>query len=406
MTADRPTQTGATSAPVAAGVAFVAFVIVIGLNLRPFVTSVGPLAQQISEATGMSMTALSVMTFLPMFLMGVLGFAAPRLQRTLGARGVVMGGMLLLAMGLALRGVAREQALLLASALICGLGVAAVQAIFPGILKARFPHRVPAMTGLYSAALMGGGALGAYLAPRVATMAGSWQLSLAFFAPLALVGALLAAMMIRKSSPQKRAENGPIPSYWRAPRAFLLMACFGLVNSGYSLAVAWLAPFYQSIGHSAAAGGAIVAVMALAQMVTALCLPFLGRKSRDKRPWLWLTLALQLLGFGGLILAPELSPYLIATVLGSGLGGCFALTLVISLDHLADPWRAGALSAAMQGGGFIIAALVPLMISAFHGLVPDYSLIWALQSALVVIVALLALRLDPARYTQALARRG
>ncbi len=394
------------SAPAVRSLAFVALIIIVGLNLRPFLTAIGPLAPQISDATGMSMTVLSVMTFLPMFLMGVLGFTAPRLQAAFGGRGVVIGGMLLLGIGLASRGVAHGQVLLLASALICGLGVAAVQAVFPGILKAGFPHRVSAMTGLYSAALMGGGALGAYLSPRIATAIASWELALAIFAPLALLGAFLAALMIKRADPRKRAELGPMPAYWRTPRAILLMACFGLVNSGYSLTVAWLAPFFQSIGYSAATGGTIVAVMALAQTVTALGLPILSRRSRDKRPWFWLALALQLLGFGALIFAPGLSPYLIATLLGSGLGGCFALALVISLDHLADPWRAGALSAAMQGGGFIIAALVPLLISALHGFVPDFAVIWALQSVLILIVAVLTLRLDPNRYAQALASHG
>ncbi len=394
------------AAPAGRSLAFVLLIIVVGLNLRPFLTAIGPLAPQISEATGMSMTALSVMTFLPMFLMGVLGFTAPRLQATLGGRGVVIAGLLLLGIGLALRGVAHGQILLLATALICGLGVAAVQAVFPGILKAGFPHRVSAMTGLYSAALMGGGALGAYLSPRIATAVANWELALAMFAPLALVGAFLAALIIGKVAPRKRAEFGPMPAYWRTPRAILLMFCFGLVNSGYSLTVAWLAPFFQSLGHSAATGGTIVAVMALAQTVTALGLPILSRHARDKRPWFWLALALQLSGFGALIFAPGLSPYVIAALLGSGLGGCFALALVISLDHLADPWRAGALSAAMQGGGFIIAALVPLLISALHAFVPDFALIWALQLVLILIVALLTLRLDPKHYAQALASHG
>lgn len=398
--------TSQDSAPAGRSLAFVTLIIVVGLNLRPFLTAIGPLAPQISEATGMSMTALSVMTFLPMFLMGVMGFTAPRMQAAFGGRGVVIAGMLLLGIGLALRGVAHGQVLLLASAFICGLGVAAVQAVFPGILKAGFPHRVSAMTGLYSAALMGGGALGAYLSPRIATAIASWELALAIFAPLALMGAFLAAVMIKRPDPRKRSELGPMPAYWRTPRAILLMFCFGLVNSGYSLTVAWLAPFFQSLGHSAATGGTIVAVMALAQTATALGLPILSRRSRDKRPWFWLALTLQLLGFGALIFVPGLNPYLIAALLGAGLGGCFALALVISLDHLADPWRAGALSAAMQGGGFIIAALVPLLISALHGFVPDFALIWALQSALILIVAVLTLRLDPDRYAQALASHG
>ncbi|PQL72253.1 MFS transporter, partial [Acinetobacter baumannii] len=40
-----------------------------------------------------------------------------------------------------------------------------------------------------------------------------------------------------------------------------------------------------------------------------------------------------------------------------GLGGCFALTLIVALDHFEEPSNAGALSALMQGGGFLLAAI-------------------------------------------------
>ena len=43
----------------------------------------------------------------------------------------------------------------------------------------------------------------------------------------------------------------------RRPRTWLLMACFGLVNGGYASVVAWLAPFYQSHGWSAASSAAV-----------------------------------------------------------------------------------------------------------------------------------------------------
>src|SRR3546814_6065688 len=40
---------------------------------------------------------------------------------------------------------------LIATAAVCGIGVAFIQAIFPGIIKARFPTSVQVVTGLYSA---------------------------------------------------------------------------------------------------------------------------------------------------------------------------------------------------------------------------------------------------------------
>lgn len=48
-----------------------------------------------------------------------------------------------------------------------------------------------------------------------------------------------------------------------------------------------------------------------------------------------------------------------SAVLGAGLGGCFALSMIVALDHLPDPAEAGALSALMQSGGFLLAALPP-----------------------------------------------
>lgn len=50
------------------------------------------------------------------------------------------------------------------------------------------------MMGLYSAMLMGGGALGAWLAPVISNITGLWSLGLAFFtipAVLALVSTFI-----------------------------------------------------------------------------------------------------------------------------------------------------------------------------------------------------------------------
>ncbi len=167
---------------------------------------------------------------------------------------------------------------------------------------------------------MGGGALGAQAAPLIAAAAGGWRIGLAWMAVPAALALWLAACCLPRDGV---AEQGGArtAAFLGRPRVWLLMACFGLVNGGYSTAVAWLAPFYREHGWNAAASGSLLAIMAMSQALAALVLPMLAR-GRDLRPWLWLTLAMQAAGFAVLAFSPETAPIACAMVLGAGLGGC------------------------------------------------------------------------------------
>jgi CP family cyanate transporter-like MFS transporter len=184
------------------------------------------------------------------------------------------------------------------------------------------------------------------------------------------------------------------------------MACFGLVNGGYSTVVAWLAPSYQDIGWTAAGSGSLLAVMAICQAAAALLLPVLAGNGTDRRPWLWLTLAMQAAGFLALVLRPEAAPLLWMALLGAGLGGCFALSMIVALDHLPDPAQAGALSALMQGGGFLIAALPPWIVAVLHDLTGSFTAGWLLHLGCVAVVTALYWRVSPKSYGAALTPAG
>ncbi|GAB2456212.1 MAG: cyanate transporter [Comamonas sp.] len=389
---------------------WLAVVVLTGMNLRPFLTAIGPLGPPIQSATGMGLTAMSWLTLLPMGLMGVGALLAPGTLRRWGARRVVGVSMLLIALGCALRIVAGAGSVLLLSAAICGAGVALVQGVFPGILKRQFPLHVAPMMGLYSAALMGGGALGAQWSPLSVQLGLDWQAALAQWALPVLVALPLVWYALREQSEASTASvsavgNSSNATNWllRRPRTWLLMACFGLVNGGYASAVAWLAPYYQGHGMSAIASGSLVAIMAVAQACAALLLPLLAsRGGPDRRPWLWLTLACQAVGFALLAWWPDAAPRAMAVVLGVGLGGCFALVLVATLDHLPHPMQAGALSAQMQGGGFVIAALAPWVVAQLHGASGGFQAGWLMHLGCVAVVTLLVAQLAPQRYAQAM----
>lgn len=377
-----------------------AAVALVALNLRPFITGIGPLAADIGLHTGLDLQGMALLTLVPMLLMGAVAFAGPFLQERFGARRSVLGALVLLAMASFLRLFATGGWQLVGTAALLGLGAAVVQAMLPGVIKRQFPRHVGDVMGLYSAMLMGGGALGAQVAP-LAAAAGGWRAGLAWMAlPAALALALAACSLPRdRAASQNRLA---LADWLRRPRVWLLMACFGLVNGGYSTVVAWLAPFYREHGWSAAASGSLLALLALSQATSALLLPALARTSHDRRPWLWCTLAMQAAGFGALALWPDAAPFAWAMLLGAGLGGCFALTLIVALDHLPDPAQAGALSALMQGGGFLIAALPPWIVAMLRESLGGFAAGWLLHLGCVAAVALLFWRIAPAGYAGAM----
>ena len=156
--------------------------------------------------------------------------------------------------------------------------------------------------------------------------------------------------------------------------------------------------------RAALAGGekGLLAIMAVCQALAALLLPVLAGRGEDRRPWLWLTLAMQAAGFAGLALRPEVAPVMWVALLGAGLGGCFALSLIVALDHLPDPAQAGALSALMQGGGFLIAALPPWIVAMLHDLTGGFRAGWVLHLICIAVVTVLCWRLAPQSYAGAM----
>lgn len=292
---------------------------------------------------------------------------------------------------------------MVATAALLGLGAALVQAMFPGIIKRYFPTSVGVVMGLYSATLMGGGALGGQLAPLVAATAGDWRVGLAWLT----IPAMLALWLVISSLPHDTPREGggnKTSNFLRRPRTWLLMTCFGLVNGGYSTVVAWLSPYYRALGWNAAASGSLLAVMAIFQAAAALLLPLLARRHPDRRPWLWLTLVMQAFGFTAVISLPEVAPFLWASILGGGLGGCFAISMIVSLDHLPDPTDAGTLAALMQGGGFLLAALPPWIVAVLHDLTGSFTAGWIFHLFCIAIVTVLYWQVSPRTYVSAMGR--
>lgn len=378
-----------------------ALLIILGLNLRPILSSVSPLLLAIRDTTGMSFQGSAWLTSLPVICMGLVALLGVRLHTRLGERSGVALGLAMIAGACLWRLSADAAGALLATALLGGAGVALIQALVPALIKRQFQHRVALALGVYSASLMAGGGLAALFSPWVAGRFDHWQPGLGVWAVPALVALVLWWWLpFTAAAPAQDVDAASIRP-WRNRRAWLLALYFGLVNCGYMSMVAWLPAYYLQMGWSALQSGSLLAFMTVFQVMGALLMPALAHRSSDRRPLLAISLAAQALGFVGLVLWPVQAPHLWVAMIGFGLGACFALSLILTLDHCRKPREAGQLAAFVQGVGFLINALSPWMTGGLRELTGSFTSAWWVLVMAVVSMLVLTRIFRPVRESQA-----
>jgi len=380
-------------------------VVLLALNLRPILTSIGPLLEPMRTSTGLGYQQAALLTALPVLCMGLVPLLQPWLRRWISEHGGMLGGLAAIALACLWRLQLDSAWALLASAVLAGLGVAVVQGMMPGLVNRWFPGRLAAAMGLYSAALMSGGGLAAVLGPHISGHFGHWQAGLGVWAMPALLAVLAWAMLRPRDAAPKLA--GAAGGHWFGTRrAWLLALYFGLINGGYTSMVAWLPAYHLEHGGTAQGGGDLVGLMTIFQVAGALGLPLLLRGWADRRPGLWLALAIQLAGFLGLLLAPNGAMGVWVAMIGFGLGACFSLSLTLTLEHLKTPAEAGSLAAFVQGVGFIITGIVPYITGWLRDVSGDFQASWTLLTVTVLAMLLVTTCFAPRGYAAAIARRG
>jgi len=385
-----------------------ALLVALGLNLRPILSSISPLLNEIRGATGMSFQSSAWLTSLPVICMGLVALLGVRLEARLGERRGIALGLLLIALACLTRLLLGEATTLLATALLGGAGVALIQALVPALIKRQFPRRVALAMGVYSASLMGGGGLAALLSPQVASHFAHWQAGLGVWL-LPALGALLLWLWLRlPMAAPRRAPPANGSPLWRQRRAWMLALYFGLINCGYMSMVAWLPAYYLELGWSATQSGSLLAFMTIFQVTAALLMPALGQRQVDRRPLLSISLIAQAAGFLGLVLWPLQAPHVWVALIGFGLGACFALSLLLTLDHRRDPGAAGQLAAFVQGVGFLINAVSPWMTGWLREQTGHFHSAWWLLIGVVLAMLALTRVFSPASYqrTPAMAAAG
>ncbi|WP_176040977.1 MFS transporter [Burkholderia stabilis] len=372
-----------------------AAIVLVGLNLRPALAAVGPLLDMIQRATGIGDGAASLLTTIPILLMGLGALSARRLQRVTGITGGVWLGVALIGLACVSRIGAQHAWLLLASACCAGIGIAMVQALLPGFVKAHFATRIGGAMGVYSTSIMGGAVLASVVAPFAAAQWG-WLAALAGWALPAAVAALawpLASCGGDALAAGPASASNAQPS--RSPRAWRLAMFFGIATGAYTLVLAWLPPYYMRLGWSPTAAGSLLGGVTLAEVVAGLTISATIDRLPDRRPALHAAIASLLIGLLVMLAAPEALSLPAALLMGAGIGALFPLSLIVTVDHAATPADAASLTGFVQGVGYLIAGLFPFAAGVVRQHLADLTPAWVAMACLCVVLFMLAAGFAP-----------
>ena len=371
---------------IAGGTLLAVAVILVAVNLRPAVTSVAPLLGDMREELGTSATWAGLLTTMPGLCFAAAGLTAPRLSSRFGLGRVISAALVVLTAGLVLRTVDGPHVVIGATLLACA-GIALINVLIPVVIKGSFPTRVGLMTGIYTAALQGGGALGSAVTPGLEEPLGGWRLALAAWAAIALLALLawLPASRRHRSSWAVSAElTGKPRSLLRSRLAWTVTLFFGCQAFLAYIVMGWLPQIFIDNGISKVQAGILVGLVSLIGVPVSLIISPLAARATHQSGWI---VALGVLGFAGavgLLVAPAAAPWVWSVLIGVGMSA-FSIALTVIALRARNAEDTAQLSGMVQGFGYLFAGLGPFLFGLLHDVSDGWTIPFAMFLGVYVV---------------------
>lgn len=341
--------------------------VLVALNLRPALSSMAPLLSLVSESLGLSASQAGLLTTLPVLCLGLFAPLAPILARRFGSERVILGILLTLAAGIAVRSAFGSTGVFVGS-IMAGASIGVIGVLLPGIVKRDFPRHAGTLTGVYTMALCLGAAVAAgATVPLSEHFGDSWSWGLGFW----LVPAVLAALIWL---PQARQGHGAhhvayrVRGLLRDPLAWQVTLYMGLQSSLAYIVFGWLPSILIGRGLTPTQAGLVLSGSVIVQLISSLSAPWLATRGKDQRLAIVVVMLLALAGLFGCLYAPLDGLWGWAIVLGLGQGGTFALALTLIVLRSSDAHVAANLSSMAQGVGYTLASMGPFAVGLVHDL--------------------------------------
>ncbi|WP_314503007.1 MFS transporter [uncultured Microbacterium sp.] len=347
-------------------------IVLFAFSLRSAVASLSPLFDHIALDFAMPAAVIGLIGTAPPVCYAVFGILTPLFERRLGLERLTLIAIVVVTVGMVLRGFATDAAGLLISTSVIFAAVGVGNILLPPLVRTYFPDRIGLMTTIYSTTM----AVASFVPPLIAVPvadASSWRVSVSMWAVFAAVAIIPWIVMLMRVQSGRSDDDIAAPNprvfrrMWRLPLAWALAVGFLVAGSLAYTSFAWLPQLLvDTAGVTPAVAGALLSLFAAMGLPASLLVPLLVTRYHATRLLFGVAVLTGFAGIGGLLLAPQAAPWLWVGLLGLA-PLLFPLTLVLLGLRSRTHEGAVALSGFVQSIGYAIVALFPVGIGLLHG---------------------------------------
>jgi CP family cyanate transporter-like MFS transporter len=344
-------------------------ILLVALSLRSAVAALSPILDQVSVDIPLSAVVIGIIGAAPPITFALSGLLTPRISRSLGLEGSTLLAVGAMVVGHVARALAPGVVGLVVATVVTLIGVGMGNVLLPPIVKRYFPDRLALVTTLYATVISISTAIPALAAVPVAESFG-WRYSLGIWAVVALlaVAPWVRLTMTKRRDARAGADDPGVESepalegrLWRSPVAWALTITFTASSLNVYAMFAWLPKvLITTAGVSPAGAGAMLSLYAFMGFPASLVVPLIAARIRNVGWISYFAVACFVIGYLGLIFAPAAAP--IVWVIFAGVGALlFPLALYLINSRTRTHVGSVALSGFVQGLGYVIAAVGPLL---------------------------------------------
>lgn len=364
-------------------------VLFVAINLRPALSSIGPLVDMIRADVGLSETLLGLLTTLPLIAFGIVSTITPLFTKRFGIGNTLLAALILLTLGIIIRSSVGIFGLYLGTIML-GIAIAFGNVLIPALIKRNFPHKAGFVTSLYSGIMSLGAAIAAGLSfPLAVEFNLGWRGSLSVWAVLAVIALIIWIPNIKRIN-----RTVPSRSFKEAMKklsgsmlVWKMALYMGLQSWAFYVILAWLPAILIDRGFDASYAGWMLSLSQATGIIGAIAIPVWAGSRKDQRLIIVSLIIIEVIALIGLMI-PELGMVeLWVGLIGMVLGGTFGLALLLIVLRSKDAETAAELSGIVQSIGYLIAATGPFIV----GLIYDLTDTWNYALALLVAVSVIKL---------------
>ncbi|MDX8046359.1 MFS transporter [Gracilibacillus sp. S3-1-1] len=373
-------------------------IILLAFNLRPAITSVGPIIGIIRSDLNISNWSAGLLTSLPLIAFAFMSPIAPKIANRTSNEKALLYGLITILIGIWIRSTSSIILLFIGTILI-GVGIAIINVILPSLIKSKFPEKIGVMTGAYSTSMSIFAALGSGLSVPITTTAGiGWKWSLASWSILTIVGILVWLFVMSKQPKEEDPQlyEASIGKLLRSPTAWFVTFFMGLQSFLFYVTVSWLAEILISYELTASTAGWYVAYMQFISVPITFFTPVIASRLSNQQPIVAVTGLFGIIGYSMLYVEPGIVGITIAvTLIGIMLGASISLALALLGLRTSNARQAAELSGMSQSFGYLLAAVGPIVI----GLIFDMTGSWhpSITTIIIFTVIMMACGLGAGR---------